>query len=154
MASSDWHQTGLMLDAAEERWRSIGEDADPELVRRFGAAVAAVRDGLTRHEAERAAEEQLAAERAREVAAVKRCGRACPRCRRRRSRPRWPASGQTGRHWLRFRAETTLRLIARFEAACRAAEVRLARRRWWKNNCSGSKPSVRRRKRWPATPSS
>ena len=42
VASSDWHQTGLMLDAAEERWRSVGEDADPELVRRFGAAVAAV----------------------------------------------------------------------------------------------------------------
>ncbi len=124
VASSDWHQTGLMLDAAEERWRSIGEDADPEMVRRLGAAVAAVRDGLARHEAERAAGEQLAAERAREVAAreaLRARVSALPAAEVAAALPGIRADWQA---LAPLPGGDDPELIARFEAACRAAEVR------------------------------
>ena len=124
MAPSDWHQAAMTLDAAEERWRSIGEDADPELARRFGAAVARRRDGLARHEAERAAGEQLAAERAREVAAREAL----------RARVSALAGGEVAAALPGIRADWQAlpplpggddpALIARFEAACRAAEAR------------------------------
>jgi hypothetical protein len=124
VASSDWHRAGLLLDAAEERWRSVGEDADPELARRFGAAVAAVRDGLTLHEAERAAGEQLAAERAGKVArreALLARVSALPAAEVAAALPGIRADWQA---LTPLPGGDDLGLIARFEAACRAAEAR------------------------------
>ena len=124
VAPSDWHQAGIKLDAAEERWRSTGEDADPELVRRFGEAVAAVRDGLARHEAERAAGEQLAAERAH---AAERREALCARV---SGLPAAEVAAALPGICEEWQALTPLPggddpgLIARFEAACRAAQAR------------------------------
>ena len=109
------------------------------------------REGLARHEAERAAGEQLAAERAREVAAREALrARVSLLCRPARSRPRCRASGQTGRHCLRSRAETTLRSSRGSRRPAGLPRPALARRRWWKNSCSGSRRSVPRPKRSPA----
>ena len=93
-------------------------------MRRFGAAVAAVRDGLTRHEAERAAGEQLAAERAREVAAreaLRARVSALPAAEVAAALPGIRADWQA---LAPLPGGDDPGLIARFEAACRAAEVR------------------------------
>jgi Domain of Unknown Function (DUF349) len=69
LASPDWSLVTERLAAAEARWESLGSDVEPDLVRRFGEAAAAVRDGLVKRDAERAEELAEQERQASELAA-------------------------------------------------------------------------------------
>ena len=122
--ASDRQQVSSRLAAIEDRWERIGQDADPELARRFGAAAAAVREGLERQAAERDASERAAAERSRDIAA-----REALRARVAALAPTEVAAALPGirSDWQALPPLTggdDPALIARFDAACRAAEAR------------------------------
>ena len=124
LPASDQPQAPQRLRAIEDRWERIGGDADPELARRFGAAVAAVREGLERHAAEREELEQAAGDRTRGIAAREEL--------RARVAALAPSEVATLLPGIRsdWQALPPLTggddpaLIARFDAACRAAEAR------------------------------
>jgi len=124
VTSVDWHHAAVTLGALEAEWHRIGEGADIDIARRFETAAAAVRDALARHESERAESERVAAQRAAEIVAR---DELCARVANLRF-------GEVATALPGIRADWQVlppltggddpALIARFEAACRAAEKR------------------------------
>ena len=124
VAPGDWEQAPARLASADARWAELGDEAEPDLARRFGEAVVAAREALRRHEAERAEQERLARQRDAD-AAVR-----AALCERVAAVPPREVSAVLPALRAEWQALPPMTggedpaLIARFEAACRRAETR------------------------------
>jgi hypothetical protein len=121
MSAADWHTAERRLSEAETRWRSFGEDLDPDLVRRFTDACAAARDALARHHQENAERERRERERAD---LQRRREEICDRIERLAANDVTTAIDALKAEWAAGPGDPDARLTARFEAACRAAGER------------------------------
>jgi hypothetical protein len=123
-AFADWRHVSQPLAAAEARWQEIGSDADPELARQFGAAVAAARESVAAAEAEQGARDRIAAQRTAEIAVREAL---CARVGALGGRDVTVALPGIQSEWQALPALTggdDPGLTARFDAACLAAEIR------------------------------